>query len=404
MQIIVPELTQNVYDTFIQLLNVKDVEYANPSWDFGNSRTIYFDLEKSEDICFGGRIRYRFWAEPSDLQEEVDEVEGPGQFARRGGILDLFSPAEEQPVRMEFWGDEIDSMGYFDISSQRRDETVTECRILPAAEALPTLTPGGTETLCRKMEELAERYQKRRGSSAAGKIAATLRQDAEKLHTQLNMPDLDRWLPLLYPAATGFDYIPEDAVVFVDQPTRCGEMAKEYRKQLGDDLRALQKDGLCPFEAESFCFPPDEIWKELERFPLYAGDSFTLGRGNFQPKTLQSIPAKQLPSYAGNAQAAAEDLKIYLKQNYRVVVLAGDERRAKVLQEFLNEHGTKVLIRTEMETLPELGECCIGVGWKFPLPRVKESPAYSGKRSSSFQISSGGKQKLSASKGQSPSF
>jgi len=74
LQIIVPELTQNVYDTFIQLLKEKDVEYANPSWDFGNSRTIYFDLEKSEDICFGGRIRYRFWAQASDLQEEVDEV------------------------------------------------------------------------------------------------------------------------------------------------------------------------------------------------------------------------------------------------------------------------------------------------------------------------------------------
>ena len=74
MQIIVPELTQTVYDTFIQLLKEKDVEYANPSWDFGNSRTIYFDLEKSEDICFGGRIRYRFWAQASDLQEEVDEV------------------------------------------------------------------------------------------------------------------------------------------------------------------------------------------------------------------------------------------------------------------------------------------------------------------------------------------
>ncbi len=74
MEIIVPELTQNLYDTFIQLLKEKDVKYSNPSWDFGNSRTIYFDLEKSEDICFGGRIRYRFWAEASDLQEEVDEV------------------------------------------------------------------------------------------------------------------------------------------------------------------------------------------------------------------------------------------------------------------------------------------------------------------------------------------
>ena len=294
--------------------------------------------------------------------EKTEQVEGPGQFARRGGILDLFSPAEDQPVRMEFWGDEIDSMGYFDISSQRRDEPVRECRILPAAEALPTLASGGTEVLCRKMEELADRYQKRRGSAASGKIAATLRQDAEKLRDRLPMSDLDRWLPMLYPAATGFDYIPEDAMVFLDQPTRCGEMAKEYRKQLGEDLRALQKDGLCPFDAESFCFPPEEIWKTLDQYPLYAGDAFTLGRGSFQPKTLLSIPAKQLPSYAGNAQAAAEDLKVYLKQNYRVVILAGDERRAKVLQEFLKEHGTEVLIRPEMETLPDYGACYIGVG------------------------------------------
>ena len=294
--------------------------------------------------------------------ERTEQVEGPGQFARRGGILDLFSPAEEQPVRMEFWGDEIDSMGYFDISSQRRDESILECRILPAAEALPTLTPGGVETLSRKMEEMAERYQKRRGSASAGKIASTLRQDAEKLRNRLLMPDLDRWLPMLYPAATGFDYIPEDAIVFLDQPTRCGEMAKEYRKQLGDDLHALQKDGICPFEADSFCFPPDEIWKELEHFPLFAGDAFTLGRGGFTPKTLLSIPAKQLPSYAGNAQAAAEDLKIYLKQNYRVIILAGDERRAKVLQEFLREHDMPVMLRPEMEKLPAEGECSIGVG------------------------------------------
>ena len=294
--------------------------------------------------------------------ERTEQVEGPGQFARRGGILDLFSPAEDQPVRMEFWGDEIDSMGTFDISPQRRDEAIKECRILPAAESLPTLTPGGVEVLCKKMEELADRYQKRRGSEAAGKIAAALRQAADRLRDRLPMTDLDRWLPLLYPAATGFDYIPEDAVVFLDQPTRCGEMAREYRKQLGEDLRALQKDGLCPFDADSFCFPPEEIWKTLGQYPLYAGDAFTLGRGSFQPKTLLSIPAKQLPSYAGNAQAAAEDLKVYLKQNYRVVILAGDERRAKVLQEFLKEHGMPVLIRPEMDTLPDYGACCIGVG------------------------------------------
>ncbi len=294
--------------------------------------------------------------------ERTEQVEGPGQFSRRGGILDLFSPMEEQPVRIEFWGDEIDSMGLFDISSQRREESVTQYRVLPAAEALPALSPGGTEALCRKMEELADRYQKRRGSASAGKIAASLRQDAEKLRARLPMPDLDRCLPLLYPAATGFDYIPEDALVFADQPTRCGEMAREFRKQLGEDLNALQKDGICPFDADSFCFPPEELWKRLEAFPVFAGDAFTLGRGGFSPKTLLSVTAKQLPSYAGNAQAAAEDLKIYRKQNYRTVILAGDERRAKVLQEFLREHDIPVLFRPELEKLPDFGECCIGVG------------------------------------------
>ena len=176
------------------------------------------------------------------------------------------------------------------------------------------------------------------------------------------MTDPDRWLPLLYPAATGFDYIPQDAVVFADQPTRIGEMAREYRKQLGEDLQTLQREGRTPFDADSFCFPPDAIWKELENYPLYAGDAFTLGRGSFHPKTLLSIPAKQLPSYAGNAQAAAEDLKVFQKQDYRVVILAGDERRAGVLQSFLREHGVQAVLRPEAQPLPAFGECCIGIG------------------------------------------
>ena len=294
--------------------------------------------------------------------ERTDQVEGPGQFAVRGGILDLFSPAEEYPVRMEFWGDEIDSMGSFEISSQRRIESRESCRILPAAETLIGLSPGGTESAVTKLENFAERYEKRRSSQTAGKIAASIRTDTERIRSGLAMQNLDCWLPLLYPAATGFDYIPTDAFVFLDQPTRSMEMAKEYRRQITEELQILQKEGLCPFEGDSFLFAPDEILKKLQEYPLYAADAFTLGRGGFKPKTLLSIPARQLPSYAGNAQAAAEDMNVYLKQNYRVVILAGDDRRAKVLQSFLMDHGLSVLIRPAVEKLPENGQCCIGVG------------------------------------------
>ena len=72
-----------------------------------------------------------------------DQVEGAGQFALRGGILDVYSPGMAAPVRAEFWGDELDTMGTFDPSTQRRTENVDRAVLLPAAETLPQLSQGG---------------------------------------------------------------------------------------------------------------------------------------------------------------------------------------------------------------------------------------------------------------------
>ena len=116
---------------------------------------------------------------PEDVEDALlrcgysrtEQVEGPGQFARRGGILDFFSPFDHEPIRMEFWGDEIDSMGRFDVESQRRTEQVKSCVILPAAETLPTMTAGGAEALAREIEAFAGKYAKRRSSENAAKLA-----------------------------------------------------------------------------------------------------------------------------------------------------------------------------------------------------------------------------------------
>ena len=91
-------------------------------------------------------------------------------------------------------------------------------------------------------------------------------------------------------------------------------------------------------------------------------EAFTVGRCPVAPRTLTSVPAKQLPSYAGSAQAAADDVKLYLKNGSRVVVLAGDERRARVLQDFFKDHDIPALIREQLDRLPEPGGCVIGIG------------------------------------------
>ena len=83
------------------------------------------------------------------------QVEGMGQFALRGGILDVFGPGMEAPVRVEFFGDEVDAMGAFDLASQRRVHNMEQICLLPAGEVLPAMTPGGSTALAEKLEAMA---------------------------------------------------------------------------------------------------------------------------------------------------------------------------------------------------------------------------------------------------------
>ena len=292
----------------------------------------------------------------------TEQVEGPGQFAARGGILDFFSPDSHEPVRIEFWGDEIDSMSSFDISTQRRTDSLDVCTILPAAETLPSLTSGGVEALAREIDSFAVRYAKRRSSENASTLAATMRADAERLRNNIIMSDADRYLPVIYSMATAFDYIPADATVFFDQPNRCAERAKEYTTRLTDEVRELNRRGLVAMSEDSFFLSFEQLIRRLEDFPLYMSDSFTVGRNPISPRTIVSIPSKQLPSYAGNAQTACDDARQLLKAGYSLAILAGDDRRAEVLCSFLNENKVPAVRCLQEDVLPVQGRCTIYTG------------------------------------------
>ena len=291
-----------------------------------------------------------------------EQVEGAGQFSRRGGIVDFFSPSYPEPVRIEFWGDDIDSMGFFDIKTQRRTESVEACRILPAAESLAMLASGGAEALIGALRAAADKCSRHKSSQQLRELEQTLRTDIEKLGQNVKLEYADRYMPFLYEKASGADYIPEEAVVFIDQPPRCADRAKGFVKQLGEDVGELVKKGMLATDAPSFRISWDELTNALSEHAVYMADAFTVGRYPVEPKTLVSIPAKQLPSYAGSVKTAAEDVSAYLKQGFRVVVLAGDMRRAELLQSFLKDTGIVAYVQEKLERLPEEGYCTISVG------------------------------------------
>ena len=285
------------------------------------------------------------------------QVEGPGQFSRRGGILDFFSPAYESPVRCEFWGDDIDSMGFFDTDSQRRTESLSFCEILPAREILPSL--GEAELLLDKLHELAKQAE-RKGNK---KLAETLREDGEKFAETGDFSAADRYVNLIYPDfITALDYIPPDAIVFLDKPGKIHETATAFFKQHAEDVKILLESGLIHGRAAQYYLPWEMAGERLKDFALLMSDNFTTGRNPVEPKSILSVVTKQLPSYGGSGETAIEDVRHYIGQKYAVVVLAADKRRAELLCDYFVGKGVKTALDTELKRLPPPGSCVISVG------------------------------------------
>ena len=289
-----------------------------------------------------------------------EQVEGVGQFALRGGILDFFSPAHPKPVRVEFFGDEIDAMGLFDPDTQRRIENLGAAEILPAAEVLPQFTPGGYGGLLDGLDRLISQAKRRKGSET---LVQTLEEDRERLSASTAFPAMDRYIALIYPVmATAADYFPEDAVVVLSERPRVAERGKSYLWQLGEDAKALMERGELAGELADFARTFEELTEVLADWPVCYLDAFTSSRYPQRPRTLLNLLTKQLPSYGASLETAVSDLAHYVSDGFRTVVLVSSEQRALNLQALLREQKMTTAVDFQLHELPGYGKAVIAVG------------------------------------------
>ncbi len=299
-----------------------------------------------------------------------EQVEGVGQFALRGGILDVFSPAFDRPVRAEFFGDEIDSMGLFDVSSQRRTVNLREAEILPASEVLPQFAPGGFPGLLEALDGLIARVEKSKPSHPA--LLATLNEDRERFQAGAAFPAADRYLALIYPQmATAADYLPEDAVVLFCESPRVAERAKHYLWRLEEDVKTLLEGGQVSGELAVYARTMEELCRVLGDYPVCFLDSFASSSYPLRPRVMLDVMAKQLPSYGASLETAAGDLRHYQGAGFGAVVLAGGEQRCLNLQSLLREEKVRSAVDFALHDLPGPGQAvlCVGglsAGFEYP--------------------------------------
>ena len=290
-------------------------------------------------------------------------VEGPGQFAVRGGILDIFSPAADRPIRAEFFGDELDTMGFFDPDTQRRTENTSQCVILPVGETQPRLHPTGLEGLCRDIQNLISRQKRRKTPNED--LIKTLERDLDKYENGLSNPASDRYMALVYPEmATAVSYIPADAVVILCDQNALHRSAKTRVEEIGMQLDSLLQGGIVVGELCDYVILWEDFCAQLKgRTVLYldnfAGSAYP--EENL-PRQLLPMTAKQLPGYGGNLDTAVSDLSAYQKLDYRTLVLCGTRRRAELLQEMLSNKGVSALQCIPLTTLPQPGQILLTDG------------------------------------------
>ena len=303
-------------------------------------------------------------------------VEGPGQFAVRGGIIDIYSPAADRPFRAEFFGDELDTMGHFDPDTQRRSENIDSVVILPVGETQPSLHPGGTEGLCKDLTHMIARQRRRKNINEA--LITTLSKDLEKYENGLSNPASDRYMALIYPEmATALDYIPANATLILCDQSSLKRTARSRSEEMGLQLDSMLCGGLLAGELCDFTLQWEDLCAGLTGratayFDTFGGTSYPEEN---PPKILLPMTAKQLPSYGGNLDTAASDLQHYQKMGFGSLVLCGSRRRAELLQELLRAKGLSAFLCIPLTMLPKPGQILLSegtlpYGMEYPLSRL----------------------------------
>ncbi len=239
--------------------------------------------------------------------ERESQIEGPGQFAVRGGILDVFPLTEELPVRIELWGDEIDSIRSFDVESQRSIENLETVTIYPASE------------------------------------------------NWKNVMDTVSFL----------EYFPkEKSLLLLDEPQRLQEMAEEVEKESFHSRESRIEAGM--EETQDVSLKVFETKDIIVRMNLYSGIAVTTLEtkcGLFRVRRTYSIQARGVNPYNNSFELLTRDLKRMKRERYRVVLLSASRTRAKRLAEDLRDYNLSSFYSEDMERTVNPGEIMVSCGY-----------------------------------------
>lgn len=254
--------------------------------------------------------------------ERCSQVEAPGQFSIRGGILDIYSLTEDYPYRIELWGDEVDSIRSFDLQSQRSIENLDSITIYPAAEIM--INEG---------------------------------------------EDLKKYL-----VDSFFDYLPEGTVIFMDEPNRIMESAKAISDEFCECMNQRMEKNLVDIKEVPNLQTPDRLAYELNRHNTVGVSLMEPVKNDWEIRQTLSVTVKSVNAYNNQFPLLIKDLQNWKRIGYRMVLLCPSRTRALRLAEEIQNEGIPAFFSEDENRMLQPGEVMVlhgnaRRGFEYPMQK-----------------------------------
>ena len=308
--------------------------------------------------------------------EKEYQVENIGQFAVRGGILDVFPLTEDNPVRIEMWGDEVDTIRSFDTESQKSIDSLEELVIYPACELVldEAQKAAGIEALLAEAKTFSDKLRKDMKTEEAHRALSMAQELAEEWGELSITAGMDAYLSYFCAERVGLlDYFaPEDTYLFFDELTRSTERGKQTELEYAQSMeQRLEKGYILPGQMREL-FGFKEIMARISRYSCVAVSALDNKTCGLTLNGAFGVHVKSVSAYNNSFELLIKDLKHYRKNGYKIILLSGSKSRAArladdILHEDLNCFYTEDY---DHELLPGQVMVCYGKvhrGYEYPI-------------------------------------
>lgn len=275
--------------------------------------------------------------------EKNFQVDAPGQFAVRGDIVDVFDLTEENPYRIEFFDEEVDSIRSFDLETQRSIEPMELVKIYPATELIlsDARLSDGVDRIREEEKKTEEALRSQGHMEAAHRLSEGIGELCEAALEYRDFGGLEGYIHYFYPQTDSFlEMFPEEhSMIFLDEPVHLREEGEAVELEFRESMISRSEKGyVLPGQMQLVCSAALTAsrmndYRCLGLTALAAGDSF------FLPECIVSVHARSVPAYNKSFDTLVSDLKKYKLQKYRMVIISASRTRAKRLAGDLTERG-----------------------------------------------------------------